>query len=175
MESTCLSGGLPANPSVLPDSEKDSRTPEETLCLFFLDLLTGSGPDGWSGKTCPVFFPPGQVLTRRVIWRKESNGKLTKRVISPASSPVLRNSGMGGRGLFLTLSTSEFRNGAVVSSLSDILETGSVPQRFFLSAKACAGILRRAAKRGKKLPPQLEAALRMVARDTEAEPGTKTS
>jgi len=37
-----------------------------------------------------------------------------------------------------------------VCSLSDILETGDLPQRFFLSAKACAGILRRAEKRGKK-------------------------
>jgi hypothetical protein len=43
------------------------------------------------------------------------------------------------------------------------LETGVVPQRFFLSAKACDGILRRAAKRNKKLPLALEAALRQVA------------
>jgi hypothetical protein len=47
-----------------------------------------------------------------------------------------------------------------VCSLSDILETGDVPQRFFLSAKACSGILRRAAKRGKSLPRSLAAALR---------------
>jgi hypothetical protein len=46
-----------------------------------------------------------------------------------------------------------------VCSLSDILETGDVPQRYYLSAKACAGILRRAEKRGKKLPAALEAAL----------------
>jgi hypothetical protein len=39
------------------------------------------------------------------------------------------------------------------------LETGGVPQRYFLSAKACAGILRRAAKRGKKVPEILAAAL----------------
>jgi predicted nucleic acid-binding protein len=47
--------------------------------------------------------------------------------------------------------------------LSDILETGGVPRRYFLSAKACAGILRRAAKRGKKLPDLLAAALASVA------------
>jgi hypothetical protein len=43
--------------------------------------------------------------------------------------------------------------------LSDVLETGALPQRFFLSATACQGILRRAEKRGKKLPEQLERAL----------------
>ena len=43
--------------------------------------------------------------------------------------------------------------------LSDILETGDVPQRFFLSATACRGILRRAAKRGKSLPSALHEAL----------------
>jgi hypothetical protein len=43
--------------------------------------------------------------------------------------------------------------------LSDTLETGDVPQRFFLSAKACQGILRRAEKRGKALPDGLRNAL----------------
>jgi hypothetical protein len=43
------------------------------------------------------------------------------------------------------------------------LEIGGVPQRFSLTAKACAGILRRAEKRGKSLPPQLAHALQAVA------------
>jgi hypothetical protein len=43
--------------------------------------------------------------------------------------------------------------------LSDVLETSDVPQRFFLSPIACAGILRRAAKRGKTLPTMLATAL----------------
>ncbi|KRB22946.1 hypothetical protein ASE05_16055 [Mesorhizobium sp. Root172] len=50
-----------------------------------------------------------------------------------------------------------------VCSLSDILETGDVPQRYFLSPKACKGILRRAEKRGKELPSQLRHALEQVA------------
>jgi hypothetical protein len=52
------------------------------------------------------------------------------------------------------------------SSLSDILETGALPQRYFLSRKACRGILRRAAKRGKELPRSLKWALEQIA--TEA-------
>ena len=44
-------------------------------------------------------------------------------------------------------------------TLSEVLESGPVPERYFLSAAACAGILRRAERRGKKLPAHLEAAL----------------
>ncbi len=51
---------------------------------------------------------------------------------------------------------------AVVCSLSDILERSTVPPRYFLSSKACAGILRRAEKRGKALPPLLLQALQQV-------------
>jgi len=83
------------------------------------------------------------------------------------SSGRWRTSGMGSRTECWTLSTSEHnstltpsRSEDVVSSLSDILEaTRVVPQRFYLSPKACAGILRRAAKRGKVLPPMLQRAL----------------
>ena len=56
-----------------------------------------------------------------------------------------------------------FPKGGDVCSLSDILETGDLPQRFFLTPKACAGILRRAAGRGKTLPPPLQRALQAVA------------
>jgi hypothetical protein len=35
--------------------------------------------------------------------------------------------------------------------------------RFYLSSKACAGILRRVEKRGKELPPALRLALEAVA------------
>jgi hypothetical protein len=56
-----------------------------------------------------------------------------------------------------------FPNDGSVCSLSDILEeTQLVPQRFYLSRKACEGILRRAERRGKELPPMLLAALRSV-------------
>ena len=55
-----------------------------------------------------------------------------------------------------------------VSSLSDILETGDLPQRFYLTPTACRGILRRAEKRGKKLPEALRQALIGVAGHTQA-------
>jgi len=43
--------------------------------------------------------------------------------------------------------------------LSQVLEQGSIPAKYYLSAKACAGILRRAEKRGKALPTMLLQAL----------------
>ena len=55
-----------------------------------------------------------------------------------------------------------------VCSLSDILETGDVPRRFYLSAKACKGILRRAEKRGKDLPSALRCALEVTAQEVIA-------
>lgn len=53
----------------------------------------------------------------------------------------------------------ECPNVAEESGLSQILEE-NVPQKYFLSARACAGVLRRAEKRGKKLPEILETALK---------------
>jgi hypothetical protein len=64
-----------------------------------------------------------------------------------------------------TLNTSEYPSVVVESSLSRVLETGELPPRFYLSAKACAGILRRATKRGKALPPMLEQALKQAAKE----------
>ncbi len=70
---------------------------------------------------------------------------------------------MGSPTECLTLSSSEFHSGAVASSLPDVLETGDLPQRYFLSATACRGILRRAEKRGKALPEAMRSALEAVA------------
>jgi hypothetical protein len=53
----------------------------------------------------------------------------------------------------------QYRSGDGVCSLSDILETGPVPQKYYLSRNACIGILRRASKRGKELPALLKKAL----------------
>jgi hypothetical protein len=54
--------------------------------------------------------------------------------------------------------------GASFSSLASILEPLSqVPTRYYLSAKAARGILRRSEKRGKTLPEVLRLALEAVA------------
>ena len=48
-------------------------------------------------------------------------------------------------------------------SLSSVLETGQVHSKYYLSQRACAGILRRAEKRGRELPRALARALQAVA------------
>jgi len=70
---------------------------------------------------------------------------------------------------------SAWPNDAVVSSLSQVLVRGSIPQQYFLSSTACAGILRRAEKRGKKLPEPLMLALMAAVSQDQTEPHSITS
>ena len=62
------------------------------------------------------------------------------------------------RGECSTRNTGESPNVAVESRLSQILEV-TPHGKYCLSAKACQGILRRAERRGKDLPPVLKAVL----------------
>jgi hypothetical protein len=135
-----------ASLSPSPESEADWMTRVVSWRSSFLRLLADFGPDGWSSRTSPASC------------RATEDGTLEP------GSERWGNSGMGGPTESLTLSTLEFHSGAVASSLSDILETGDVPQRYFLSATACRGILRRAEKWGKELPTTLRQALLQVAR-----------
>ena len=52
------------------------------------------------------------------------------------------------------------------STLSQILQAG-VPEKYYLSPKACQGILRRASVRGKELPAILKRALERQAASGE--------
>src|SRR5690606_11599048 len=94
----------------------------------------------------------------------------------PAKKSRLSRQGKNGRTLVLCLDPKEqsrgeslmpnisaWPNDAAVCSLSQVLERGSIPSRYFLSAKRCAGILRRAEKRGKELPQALRLALEAMA------------
>ena len=67
------------------------------------------------------------------------------------------------RGESLILNTGPApRSGAAGSTLWSILEVQPHP-RYFLTRKACQGIIRRASERGKPLPPQLQQALEIQA------------
>lgn len=59
---------------------------------------------------------------------------------------------------FIRVKTGEYPSVAVESTLSQILED-NVPEKYYLSQKACEGILRRAERMGKKLPDVLKTAL----------------
>ena len=139
---------LPASLSALPDCGRALPTHAATSRSSIAEFLTALSPNGLSGKTCRV------------------SSVATEDGILVPSSGRWQNSGMGGPTESLTLNTSEFPSDAAVCSLSDVLETGPLPPRFFLSPKACQGILRRAENRGKQLPIALEQALQAVAAQT---------
>src|SRR5215216_7224816 len=131
----------PASPSALQAFAMAWLTTGAISPSPSLKSLNAIAPPGWYGRTCPGFCPPTK------------DGPLAP------SSEGWGNSGMGTHTGCLTLSSTEWPSNAVVCSLSDVLEDGPLPLRYFLTPKACAGILRRAAKRGKELPPPLRDAL----------------
>ena len=142
---TFLSEEPPANPSASRGSARASKTLEETSCSRTLRSLSVTGLDGLSGKTSPA------------------SCHQTEEGILVPSLGRWGHWGMGGPTGCWTHNGSDWPSAVAVCSLSDVLETGPLPQRFYLSQKACAGILRRAEKRGKELPPMLREALQAVA------------
>jgi hypothetical protein len=157
--STCSPEGSPARISASQESGADSATrtdltPDPAFSLSSFDFWRSLGLSGSSLRTSLVCYP----MIPAEQWE--------------SFSPHWSNAGTASRGGFSTLAISESPNDAEECSLSDILqETSDVPRRFYLSRRACLGILRRAAKRGKKLPAHLEAALRAAA----SEPQTSTT
>ena len=134
-----------ASLSPSPVNERDWMTRVATSPSSLLDLLIGSGPYGWYGRTSPASC------------RLTTDGRLEP------SSGCWSNAGMGSPTEFWTLNFSEYPSGGAASSLSDVLETGELPRRYYLTPRACRGILHRAEKRGKTLPLLLAHALMAVA------------
>ena len=150
--STSLWGEPLANLSALQDYAQDLKTRAVDSCSHILRSLGVYGLDGLSGKMSPV------------CCQARADGILVP------SSGRWGNWGMGGPTGCWTLNGAEHngiqapcRSAGDVCSLSDVLETQPVLHRFSLSAKACAGILRRDERRGKALPPMLKAALEAAA------------
>ena len=173
-QSTFWSEAHLASLSASPACEAASPTIEEISRSSILGWLNVYSPALSFGKTSPAYFQVYHTtlpirVSRQTTWKKGPNGweqtstTLSKLMRSAASWPDWQTSGTGGPTEFLTLNTPGWRRGGSVCSLSDVLEVGPVHPRFFLSAKACAGILRRAAKRGKELPTMLHRALEQAA------------
>lgn len=137
-----------------PASERVSKTQEADSCLTLLASLSVTNLDGYFGKTSPEF----STATEEGILVPSSGRWKTWGISTPTGCWTLNGS---EHNAFRTQSPSD----DAVSSLSDILETTTVPQKYFLSKKAADGILRRAAARGRDLPPLLRRALEAVATD----------
>lgn len=138
---TFLSEVRPASPLVSQGFEEDLLTLEATSHSSLLLWLRGCVPAGLFGRMSLESC------------RSKTDGHLE------LSSESWGNAGMGSPTGFLTLSISERPNAVAECSLSAILETGDLPLRYFLSAKACIGIINRAKRRGKTIPQKLHAAM----------------
>ena len=135
-----------------------------TQCELFGGAENSPAPDSPSGKTSPAHSPATMdeiLLSWLVKWLEP--GSVYRQM--DGKTPELLSAKTGwSNGAAWTRSFSESRNAAGECSLWQILETGEIDPRYYLSPRACAGILRRAEKRGKQLPPALEAALRSPSR-----------
>ena len=118
----------------------------------------------WSGKTSPE--PLVRTKAKTFEWCLKKLQEL--RIKPPLYLDLRKGNGqtaepsweMGGAllGEYMTRSFGECPRDVKESRLSQILEETPHP-KYCLSAKACQGILRRAEKRGKELPPMLKEAL----------------
>lgn len=145
--------GFPAKTFPSPESEQVSQGNALDCFMNLRAYCASLDPLGLSSRMYPDF----SVQT-------------TDETLQKSSAFSWSSAGMGFRGVCSTASISESPRDAVECSLSDVLES-RVPPRFFLSARAAAGILRRAAKRGRTLPSRLQHALEALAR-TPADLGT---
>lgn len=132
----------------------------------------------WSGRTCPAACQAPESETEKITEGKTS--KPSSRKSSKSSAQMLPmflylQTGNGqsqdalwvrektdahfpSPGEYTMPSFGESPREENASLLSQILEDAA-PQKYSLSEKACMGILRRAAKRGKELPEVLKKAL----------------
>ena len=116
------------------------------------------------GKTSPVHSPPMKEKISKPSSERSSPSKKTGsrclrlRITDGPMRTYIWETDGAWLTAFLTLNTGACPNAAAESSLSQIL-MAQVPQKYYLSPKACQGILRRASERGKELPVVLRKAL----------------
>ncbi len=112
-----------------------------------------------SGKMYQARRVPGLDVTIRPCCRPSQRAKFQCLDLESGPTPEWYEAEeLISLGACTTPNISEQHSGAGACFLSQILEE-NVPDRYSLSPKACAGILRRAERRGKDLPPLLKAAL----------------
>lgn len=117
------------------------------------------------GKTCPEHSAPMEEKISEPCWKNlPAWNNQTLQFLDlrrgadgakPEQSPETGGLWLGDS---LMLNIGESPKEESVSLLSQILEV-NVPQKYYLSARACQGILTRASRRGKPLPDILRQAL----------------
>ena len=138
---------------------------------YEVEQLSMFGQDTWHGRTCPVPLVQEhpKARTSGSSWKRSSALKaipFQSLDLTPGAGNLLGEFYWElispWRGGASTLNTGVSPRGAKESSLSQILQADP-PLKYYLSPKACLGILRRAFECGKELPPKLEGALKIQA------------
>ena len=115
-------------------------------------------------RTSPVLCHPQEDLTIRLSSSRSQRPKFQFLDLESGRTPEWYEAeALISLGACTTPNISAQHSGAGACFLSQILEA-EAPVKYSLSPKACAGILRRAERRGKDLPPLLKAALERQAR-----------
>lgn len=151
-------GEAPASPSASRESERGYEA-NQGSCSSTYEQFERSVLAGLSGRTS----------------RERSQAR--RGLLSDSSCQKWMTSGTVWRGVYSTRSLPEFPCGTVtealpdgsarlhsaagVSFLSEVLEANA-PQKYSLSPTACAGVIRRAEKKGKSLPEPMNGVLRKV-------------
>ena len=129
---------------------------------------TGGGDirDISCGRTSLGHSQATRELILELCLRKSDRPKFQYLNMANGQTPEWLNAtSVKSHGASSTLNIGECPNVAVESFLSRILQPMTdVPEKYYLSRKACLGILRRAQERGKELPEELRIALEHQAR-----------
>lgn len=140
------------------------------ISMFDLDLV--------SGRTCPALSPADGTPKQEKSGQAKTSGSSSNRFSKLKNHTFMLldlRPGAGNMlgpyweydpvwpGSFGTLNTSECPSDVVESFLWQILQA-IVPSRYYLSQKACKGILRRSTGRSKSLPEELDRVLRIQAK-----------
>ena len=145
---TLFAEDSPARTSAPQESGRDSPAIGRGFGGSLLEWWTKHSRGGWSLKTCRVYSLPqaDEIL--------------------PPSFDGWQTAGMAWGGECLTLRVSDLPSDGNACSLSEVLEP-ETDARYFLTAKACAGILTRADRRGKIIPEPLRTLLQQLQHDDQ--------
>jgi hypothetical protein len=137
---TLFAADFPVKTFLLQESDVDLLENGLDSGLSLSELSMMLNHDGWLSKTFQAFSVQTEEPTL------------------PSYFTGWQDGGMVWGGEYLTLNTSDSPNAAEECLLSQVLER-DVPARYYLSKRACLGIIHRAEKAGNQIPAGLKAVL----------------
>ena len=154
------------------DSERSGLFRTAVELVRGMRIRTGGGILGsLSGRTSQVLFhPTGGWIFKPCSKKSEKVKFQCLKVIDGLPLDWCNARGLKSHGGYWTHNIGEYPNEESESSLSRILQPmEDVPEKYYLSQRGGAGILRRAKERGKVLPKELRVALESLCMTSNTE------